>query len=391
MVDEFKCTAPVIEKQGESLLQVSQQLAADVQGLHAKLERKDLLHVSNEELVQDKLQEFNGQFKQLQLQLDTYRSSFTEASDSLKSQLAAFVVAKNEDMSSAGQIVSDMNTCISAAATAVDKKMKVHSKASDKTSAALTKASVKHGDAAAAAAAEAAAAVAHAGEGTHAALETQNAAVSDMQAAVNAQVNKFQELAAAFVEQQANIVSKLQEAVAQHMAALQSQQLAQQKQIEDMKQQHAAATVSAKARVLEALSQALDAGFTQQTSVVTGTVAAMQATMATAAEASVAAAANISAAAALSTDASSKFVSALAPVADSFNTAAAHLHQQNAATAAEITLHSTAATSAAASAQKSVTAATTKLTDAVATAAADFFAANGKLAGDVEDKLKVCA
>jgi hypothetical protein len=56
---------------------------------------------------------------------------------------------------------------------------------------------------------------------------------------------------------------------------------------------------------------------------VSGTAAAMQATMASAAEASAVVAINISAAAALSTEASSKFVAACAPVADGFNTAAA--------------------------------------------------------------------
>ena len=94
VVDEFKSTAPVIEKQGESLLQIGQQLNAVVHGLHSKLERQESLHKSNEDLVQDKLQEFNGQFKQLQQQLQTYRTAFAQTSDSLKTQLASFVVAK---------------------------------------------------------------------------------------------------------------------------------------------------------------------------------------------------------------------------------------------------------------------------------------------------------
>jgi hypothetical protein len=264
VVEEFRSAAPVIEKQGEALLQISQQLAADVHGLHAKLERKDILHARNDDMVQEKLQEFNGQFKNLQQQLNTYRTSFTESSESLKAQLAAFVVAKNEDMHGVGQVVDDMSSCMCSAANAVEKKMKAHSKTSDKTTNAMNKAVVKQTESAASATSEAASAVAFAGESTHAALQTQQTAVADMQAAVTQHVAMFQELAAAFVEQQAGIVAKLQESVAQHMQALQEQQLQQQKHIDDLKQQHAAATAAAKARVMDALSLALDAGKTQR-------------------------------------------------------------------------------------------------------------------------------
>jgi hypothetical protein len=60
------------------------------------------------------------------------------------------------------------------------------------------------------------------------------------------------------------LVAKLQESVAQHMQALQEQQLQQQKHMNDLKKQHAAATAAAKARVMDALSLALDACKTQR-------------------------------------------------------------------------------------------------------------------------------
>jgi hypothetical protein len=379
----------VIEKQGEALLHLGQQLAADVQGLHAKLERKDSLHAKNEDLVQDKLQEFNGQFKQLQQQLQAYRTDFTHTSDSLKAQLAAFVVAKNEDMHSCGQVVDDMSKCISSAATAVDKKIKAHTKSSDKTITAMTKAVNKHSESAASAASEAASAITFAGESIHATLQTQQSAVADMQIAVTAHVNMFQELAAAFVEQQAVIVMKLQDSVEQQMQALQLQQQLQQKQIEDMKLQHSAATAAAKARIMEALSLALDSGFAEQSSVVCSAASAIHATITSAAESSAVAAANFKTTASLSADAGCSYVKACAPVAQAFTCAAASLVQHNTDAAASILSQSTAATSSAAAAHKCVAAATTKLTEAVESAAADVSSGNEKLASDVDGRLKV--
>ncbi len=389
IVDEYRVAAPVIEKQGEALLQQGQQLAADVQGLHAKLERKDSLHAKNEDLVQDKLQEFNGQFKQLQQQLQTYRTEFTHTSDSLKAQLAAFVVAKNEDMHSCGQVVDDMSRCIASAATAVDKKIKTHAKASDKTITAMNKAVNKHSESAASATSEAASAVTFAGESIHAALQTQQSAVAEMQSAVAVHVNMFQELAASFVEQQAAIVMKLQDSVAQQMQALQQQQLLQQKQMEDLKLQHSAATAAAKARVMQALSLALDSGFAEQSSVVSSAVSVMQASIESAAESSAVAAATFKTTAALSADAGCSYVKACAPVAQAFTAAAATLLQHNTDAAASILSQSTAATSSAAAAHKCVAAATTKLTEAVASAVADVSAGNEKLASDVDGRLKV--
>lgn len=388
VVDEFKSTAPVIEKQGESLLQIGQQLNAVVHGLHSKLERQESLHKSNEDLVQDKLQEFNGQFKQLQQQLQTYRTAFAQTSDSLKTQLASFVVAKNEDMKSTGQVVSDMGNCISSAATAVEKKSKAHAKASDKISAAMTKVVTKQSESAAAAASEAASAVAYAGESIQAAVETQQAAVTDMQSAVAAHVNVFQELAASFVEQQAAIVLRLQESVTQHMQALEQQQIDQQKQIDDLQQQHAAATLDAKARVMEALSLALDAGFAKQTNAVSSVATAMQATLAKSQEASSAAAVSISATAALSAEAGATYIKACVPVANAFNSAAACLHEKNGEAVSIITSSSKSAAVSAASAHKSVAAATAKLTESVASAVAEASAANEKFANDIESRLK---
>jgi hypothetical protein len=389
VVDEFKSAAPVIEKQGDALLHLSQQLAADVHGLHAKLERKDSLHCSNEELVQEKLQEFNGQFKQLQQQLQTYRSAFTETSDSLKAQLAAFVVAKNEDMQSAGQIVADMNGCIASAANAVDKKLKAHIKSSDKAAAAASKLVTKQCDCAAAAASETSAAVAHAGESIHAALETQQSAIADMKTAVATHVASFQNLAAAFVQQQAVIMSQLQASVAQHMNALHRQQLDQQAQIDDLKQQHAAATASTKAAVMEALSLALDAGFAKQTTVVAKAATAMQASIACAAEASATAGVGITAAAAMSADAGCAFVKECTPVAEAFSSSADNVLSQTVSTAATITMHSNAAVLSAASAHKCIASASAKIAEVNASATADAAAASLKLVDDVDCKLKV--
>lgn len=389
IVDEYRSVAPVIEKQGEALLQQGQQLAADVQGLHAKLERKDSLHAKNEDLVQDRLQEFNAKFKQLQQQLQTYRTEFTHTSDCLKAQLAAFVVAKNEDVHSCGQVVNDMSRCIASATTAVDKKMKTHAKSSEKTITAMNKAVTKHSESAASATSESASAVTFAGESIHAAVQTQQSAVAEMQSAVAVHVNMFQELASSFVEQQAAIVMKLQDSVAQQMQALQQQQLLQQKQIEDLKLQHSAATAAAKTRIMEALSQALDSGFAEQMSVVGSAASAMHASIDKAAESSAVAAATFKVTAALSAEAGCSYVKACAPVAEAFNAVAATLIQQNTDAAASILSQSTAATSSAAAAHKCVAAATTKLTEAVASAAADVAAGNEKLANDVDGRLKV--
>lgn len=389
VVDDFKNTAPLIEKQGESLLQISQQLASDVHGLHAKLERKDCLHASNEELVQDKLQEFNGQFKQLQQQLHAYRSAFTETSDALKAQLAAFVVAKNEDMISAEQVVADMNSCIASANSSVEKKMKSHVKAVDKTAAATNKVVTKQTECVVLAASEASASVAHAGESIHATLQTQQSAVADMNAAVSAHVEMFQNLAASFVEKQALVMAQLQDSVSKHMQTLQQQQLCQQKQIDDLKQQHHAATVSAKAAVIEALSLALDAGFARQTTVVGSIATAMHVSICSAAEASAAVGSSVSAAAAMSADAACAFVKACTPVAEGFASASGTLLDQSSKCAATITMHSNAATDSVAAAHKNIAAASSKLAESIASATTEASAVNLKLAEDVEGKLKV--
>jgi hypothetical protein len=210
-----------------------------------------------------------------------------------------------------------------------------------------------------------------------------------MQAAVSAHVNMFQELAASFVEQQAGIVMKLQESMAQHMQTLQQQQIHQQKQIEDLKQQHAAATVTAKARVMEALSLALDTGFAQQSTVVNGSSSAMQASIVSSAESFSAAAVDFDVTASLSRAAASAYVSACAPIAHGFSAAAARMLEQNTEAADIISSQAMAAVDSAAAAHKCVAAAASKITETVASATADVNSANEKLSGDVEGRLKV--
>jgi hypothetical protein len=298
------------------------------------------------------------------------------------------VVSKNEDMTSAGQVVADLHDCISTATSAVDKKIKTYAKASEKTAASVTKAIVKQSDSAAAASLEASSAVSFASESIHAGLETQQTAIAEMKSAVAAHVNMFQELAASFVEQQSSIMSKLQDSVARHVDALKEQQMNQQKVLDDLKQQHAATADMMKLRVMDALSHALGEGFALQADVVNRAAVDFKTSAFKAAEASETATASIRTVLSMSSDASGTFVKACTPVAQDLNSVTARLYEQNAETAAAILSQATAAADAAASASKSVSSATKKLTEVAESAASDASASLEKIVVDVEKKLK---